>query len=207
MNTTFENLKEEKKNKIINAAIEEFYKWGYKQATTDNIVKKAEISKGSLFQYFGNKEKLYIYVCEYTIQFLTEEFYNKMDMNIPDIFERVKYSIEVKLSWLSRYPNILGFLQNIYYGEEETPYKLPKELRDESTVNAIKDFFINFDKTKFKDDIDIDKAVEVIIWTCKGIEDKYTGQVHIELEMIFNELNKYIDFLRSIFYKEEYRND
>ncbi|RDC49957.1 TetR/AcrR family transcriptional regulator, partial [Acinetobacter sp. RIT592] len=50
MKKTFENLSEEKRLRIINSAIEEFANKGYRRATVDNIVLKAGISKGSVFQ-------------------------------------------------------------------------------------------------------------------------------------------------------------
>ncbi|WGX75248.1 TetR/AcrR family transcriptional regulator [Paraclostridium bifermentans] len=73
MNKTFENLSEEKRLRIINSAIEEFANKGYRRATVDNIVLKAGISKGSIFQYFQNKERLYIYICNYQIDIIKDE--------------------------------------------------------------------------------------------------------------------------------------
>ena len=49
---TAQVMDEEKKQKIINASIEEFSK-GYSLASTNEIVRKAGVSKGLLFHYFG----------------------------------------------------------------------------------------------------------------------------------------------------------
>jgi len=59
---TFFNLPDEKKDKIIDAAINEFSQNHYGKITIDKIVKKAEIPKGSFYQYFENKDDLYIYL-------------------------------------------------------------------------------------------------------------------------------------------------
>lgn len=59
---TFQNLSEEKKNRIVHAALEEFSSRSFSDASITNIVKKAEISRGSFYQYFGNKENLYNYL-------------------------------------------------------------------------------------------------------------------------------------------------
>ena len=45
--TRFENLAEEKKEKIIEAAIEEFIERGYERASINSIIKMADISRGS----------------------------------------------------------------------------------------------------------------------------------------------------------------
>ena len=60
--STFYNLDPSKQEKIINATIKEFAKYGYKNTTISSIAKKAKVSKGSIYQYFKNKEKLYIYI-------------------------------------------------------------------------------------------------------------------------------------------------
>lgn len=66
---TFHNLPAEKRQRIIDAAIDEFAAWPYAKATLDRIVDAAEISKGSMYQYFGGKADLYRYLLtEYMAQ-------------------------------------------------------------------------------------------------------------------------------------------
>ena len=50
MNDKFFDLKKEKQDRIINASLKIFALNGYSRASTDEIVKEAEISKGLLFQ-------------------------------------------------------------------------------------------------------------------------------------------------------------
>ena len=59
---TFLNLPSEKQARILNAAIEEFGKRNVQEANISNIVATAGISRGSLYQYFENKEDMYIYI-------------------------------------------------------------------------------------------------------------------------------------------------
>ncbi|MCG8501318.1 MAG: TetR/AcrR family transcriptional regulator [Firmicutes bacterium] len=59
---TFFNLPEEKRNRIIDAAITVFSTIHYKKVTIDSIVNSAEIPKGSFYQYFENKDDLYKYI-------------------------------------------------------------------------------------------------------------------------------------------------
>lgn len=68
----FEKLDENKKNRIIEAAMNEFIKEGFNGASTNTIVKNAEISKGALFNYFENKENLYLYFlnCQIKSEFI-----------------------------------------------------------------------------------------------------------------------------------------
>lgn len=59
---TFENLSKEKKKKIFNAAVQEFSNARYTEASINQIIKTAEISRGSFYQYFQNKEDIYLYM-------------------------------------------------------------------------------------------------------------------------------------------------
>lgn len=52
----FLELNIEKRTKIIVICITEFSKYGYENNSTNRIVQKANISKGSLFKYFKNKD-------------------------------------------------------------------------------------------------------------------------------------------------------
>jgi AcrR family transcriptional regulator len=49
MFSKFLSLDREKQDRILNAAIKEFALKGYKNASTNEIVREAEISKGLLF--------------------------------------------------------------------------------------------------------------------------------------------------------------
>lgn len=52
-------LKEEIREKILNAALWEFYDKGYKSAAMRNIAKQAKIPTGLIYSYYENKEALF----------------------------------------------------------------------------------------------------------------------------------------------------
>src|SRR5512147_284534 len=56
---TFFNLPQEKRETIMNAAIEEFAEYGLENASTNRIVKNSGIAKGSFYQYFEDKEDVF----------------------------------------------------------------------------------------------------------------------------------------------------
>lgn len=55
-----EREKEQRKNDIIDAAERVFFKKGHEIATMDDVANEAELSKGTLYLYFKNKEDLYL---------------------------------------------------------------------------------------------------------------------------------------------------
>ena len=62
MEPKFLALDQDKQDRILNAAMEEFARNGYKNTSTNKIVKQAGISKGLLFHYFSNKKELYLMI-------------------------------------------------------------------------------------------------------------------------------------------------
>ncbi|MDR1387625.1 MAG: TetR/AcrR family transcriptional regulator [Propionibacteriaceae bacterium] len=61
---TFRNLPDAKRERVLAAAIDEFSQRSVEDAKISNIVRQAGIPRGSLYQYFANKEDIYIYVFE-----------------------------------------------------------------------------------------------------------------------------------------------
>jgi len=59
---TFFNLREAKRALICRAAMAEFATHPFEQASINRIVATAGIAKGSFYQYFENKQDLYLYL-------------------------------------------------------------------------------------------------------------------------------------------------
>jgi TetR/AcrR family transcriptional regulator len=57
--STFENLESSKKERLMNAMIDEFSQVPYSQASINRIIKQAGIPRGSFYQYFTDKEDAY----------------------------------------------------------------------------------------------------------------------------------------------------
>jgi len=61
-NPSFFNLSEAKRNLVTSIALEEFSAASYDAASINQICKKANIAKGSFYQYFTDKLDLYAYI-------------------------------------------------------------------------------------------------------------------------------------------------
>ncbi len=59
---TYLNLSDEKKQKLMNAAKKEFSRVLLSDASINKIIKEADISRGSFYMYFKDKEDLYTYL-------------------------------------------------------------------------------------------------------------------------------------------------
>lgn len=64
----FQTLDQRKRDRILSAALEEFAANGYRHASMNAIVKKAGISKGSLFWYFRSKGLLFSAIVDAAVE-------------------------------------------------------------------------------------------------------------------------------------------
>lgn len=205
MNKTFENLSKEKRQRIINSAIEEFANKGYKNATIDNIVSKAGISKGSIFQYFKNKESLYVYICDYQINIIKDEIFNQKETNETDFFELYRHAARTKFEIVKKSPYVFKFFKTLYSDDSEVAKKWLNDIYINKS-QLVLNFMGDYDKTKFRDDIDIDMAVKAIELTFDGLSMKWMeklsyGNYEKDLKSLFDEVEDYIKFYKKLYYK------
>lgn len=200
----FEGLPEDRKVRIIWACIEEFAKNGYGKASTNTIVKKADISKGILFHYFGSKRNLYLYILDYVTDFAVRKFYTMNSEPPSDIFERIlSYSV-IKLKMYYDEPLIYSF---IYTAFISTPEELKDDIQEKYNRlygENMAVFLKGIDTSAFRKDIDPNKAMESILLFVDAITNKYLGiyksipadEAMANLDRVMKESIEYIDILK-----------
>lgn len=86
---TFFNLPDDKRRTILDLAIDEFAAHDYQTASLSNIVVRAGIAKGSVYQYFADKRELYLYLLQLAAEekkrFLAQSQPPDPGMNLFDI--------------------------------------------------------------------------------------------------------------------------
>ena len=61
---TFFRLPEEKRSRLMEVAWEEFSNTPYAKVSINRIIQAAQIPRGSFYQYFADKEELFLYMVE-----------------------------------------------------------------------------------------------------------------------------------------------
>nr|WP_207716526.1 TetR/AcrR family transcriptional regulator [Clostridium beijerinckii] len=203
----FLNLDSEKQNRILNAAINEFAEKGYENASTNDIVKEAGISKGLLFHYFKNKKQLFLFLYDYCIDVSLTEFYKKIDLNERDFFVRLRQIHLIKAELLNKYPKMLKFIEVANIEKSSDIENDLNMINKDELENASKRVFDGIDLSKFRDGIDIEKAINVVIWSFQGFnakvleEAKLSSSKQINYDKAFIEAEAYTEMLKSCFYK------
>ncbi len=73
---TFFNLSEEKRNRIIEVALNEFAYKPYEKVNVTDIIEKSNIARGSFYQYFKGLDDLYNYLIEHGSE-IKQKYVNK----------------------------------------------------------------------------------------------------------------------------------
>lgn len=160
---TFFNLPQEKRESIVNAAVKEFAEYGLENASTNRIVANSGISKGSFYQYFEDKQDVFMYLLSVLEQEKMQYFRDRHPPSTHmDTFEYFRWMIKAGMEFNSAYPRmtqavsrvLLG--EGLYYGENFAKYR-------EKTTQAL-GMMINqaIERGEVDPSVDVDLAVMVM---------------------------------------------
>ena len=200
MNEKFFEIKNEKQERILNAAIKVFALNGYRKASTDVIVTEAGISKGLLFHYFTNKLSLYEYIIDYSIKYMNFEFTTSVSKYEKDFFELQMMMEQAKIRVMKIYPYMQQFLASLKY---ETDAKAKAVIGEnayslESMFNVI---YKQADTSKFEEYVVVQKVVDMIRWMSDGYLREHLVEGDTDVDVLVSEFSKYLKMLRAHFYR------
>ncbi len=170
------------------------------------MVKEAKISKGSLFNYFNSKKDLYVYLIEYGIQVI-ERLYEQIDLNETDLFKRIEKIGLQKMHIQKEYPHVFDFLASCVQEESVEVTDIIKDKVNPVQEDGKKLIYKDIDYTKFREDIDIEKAIEILNWTMFGFGEKSIHQIDTFEDIgkfgdyYLKEWESYAQILKHSFYK------
>lgn len=135
---TFNNLPDAKRKRILACAIDEFSENSYQEASISNIVRKAEIAKGSFYQYFDDKKAFYRYLVE-----LASKEKLKIINTLPtpgsnsDLFGYMRWQFLAQVYFELHRPQLAKILYRAFI--EDIPFPdMSEELRRRGTTQFFK---------------------------------------------------------------------
>jgi TetR/AcrR family transcriptional regulator len=165
-------LDETKRDKILQASLEEFAEYGYEKASTDRISQRAEVSKGLIFHYFGSKSKLYMITINNCIDDMFEEYKNVKTDNM-DFIGNIKLLMKIKYDFFNKNPLYYRIMLNGFYNSPaELKCELQKRYYELSKIGMgiIADMISNL---QLKKGVSIDNVITVISGIQNILENKY----------------------------------
>ncbi|WP_096186403.1 TetR/AcrR family transcriptional regulator [Evansella halocellulosilytica] len=211
MNDKFLNLKSERREAIINAALKEFATKGYLDASTNTIAKEAGISKPLLFHYTSTKKDLFLYLCEYSFRILKPELIEYLESikKERDVFIRIDQALQLKMKLTHKYQYLYEFYVMTFFTEaEEVKDELASKV-DDVYFTSLEKLNENIDKSKFKDNVNVEKAIKVITWVSEGFANEANKELKTDegysnrndVGKYRQELDGYLSLLKDCFYK------
>ena len=156
-----EREKEQRKNDIIDAAERVFFARGPENATMDDIAEEAELSKGTLYLYFKNKEDLYLAI-HLRGNIILKSLFEKA-VKVPKTgIEKTRAIGNAYVEFFNQYPDYFNAM--IYYESHDIDFedqdsiaseclivgKSTLEILIEAIMTGIKDGSIRSDIDPFK---------------------------------------------------------
>ncbi len=204
----FENIDVDKQIKIENSAMMIFANNGYKKAYMSEIAETANISKATLFYYFGTKKSLYQYIAQLASKKVIDNVSQFTNCENVDFFDYMQQVSEVKMNVLKKSPYLMHFLTTFYLDEDSTATLIRNEIlaanehRQQFDINSL-------DLTNFKDSVDPLMVFDLLQKWTEGYISKLDKQLHLMSdEMIVDyydqlmvDFNDLLVLLKSNFYQ------
>lgn len=202
----FEKVEPAKRERILNAALAEFARKPYADASTNSIVAAAGISKGILFHYFGSKKNLYLYLFNYVGETLEKEIYSSLSFEGNDLPALLRQIGRVKLQVLKRHPNMSDFaLRCVKECPPETRPELAAMIAEQSAKRLDKFVFDNLDVGRFAHGFRSAHTARLIRWALEGYinsverECREEGLRDVPVDDMMDEFDIYVDIIRRAF--------
>ena len=175
MSLNFEKIPQEEQQRILTISLAEFADKGYELASTNSIVKKAGIPKGTLFYYFGSKKALYLYLIDHAVACYTAEVDSSLADLPGELFERLLAMHRLRFDFVVREPLLYRLLFNSFmHTPESLRAELQTRIRQYGTLSAQRRLD-GLDRSRFKDDVDVEKTLELVSLVSEGIFNRYLG--------------------------------
>lgn len=195
-----------RRSRILEAALVEFSKKGYRKASTNTIVREANVSKGLLFHYFISKKDLYILLVEEGLKTIQNEVFEGINFLEKDALDRIHKSSLLKINAYVKHPLFTNLFETVKNVEDEEILQRVHKKQQEVAEETYEKLFSHIDYYLFKDHLTVDRCLNVVRWTIdklgndwqKNHTDPTKRESFTDLEMY---INQYIDLFREAFYR------
>lgn len=138
---TYFNLPKEKREAIEQASILEFANHTFSEASINQIVKASNISRGSFYQYFEDKEDCYLHILTMIAKEKMKLFGTIVNRSEQDsIFDEYEQMLEATIEWIKQKP--LYYQMGMYMDMDDSEFIQKLIKRNQTSM----DYFIQLVK-------------------------------------------------------------
>ncbi|PIO87443.1 hypothetical protein B8A32_09990 [Loigolactobacillus backii] len=198
--STFFNLTEAKKQRLLTAAHAEFSRVPLHEASINRIIQQAKISRGSFYQYFSDKMDLFGYDFIQVHKRQQDDFYQTLIAVKGDFFLAIRTFIDKNLiDFTSGSEN--AYFRNVFLSLSFTEsQRLRKVIRNKHPHGQINELI---DRTKIRvtDDESLQQLVHLITSACFQTIGRYCQKnaqtEQFDLKTLRQDLLRVLDWLEN----------
>lgn len=196
MNEKFFDLKKEKQDRMLNAALKFFAENGFYRASTDEMVREAGVSKGLLFHYFESKAGLYEFVYDYSVKYLIMEMTSTVNNKEHNYFAVRRQIERARTEAMKHFPYMQLFL--LKAEREEAPEVLP--VMREAAETLLSTYDMLYENVDFRGlhGISSERLVKVVEYTLNGLLSEMLEENGFQAECYYREAVLYLDELEAL---------
>ena len=196
MNEKFFDLKKEKQDRMINAALKIFAENGFRMASTDEMVKEAGISKGLLFHYFISKTGLYEFVFDYSVKYLMMEMASAVDGQETDYFQIRRQIEKARTVAMKNFPYMQLFLQRAAEEKEPEVLEAVREVA-EKLLEAYDNVYLQVDFGSMHT-VSPERLVRIVDYTLNGLLTEMVREPGFRPDAYYREAILYLEELEKL---------
>lgn len=183
-------MKPAKRQFILDTAEKLFNRFSIKKTAVDEIAERAQVAKGTIYNYFGNKDGIIREIISEKIAGF-EAVIDRAFSNISDPLEQIKITLIERLRILIDTP----FLSDKDLSTDKENTQLMMNELDTKQKNIISDIIDQAIKKDILPEIDKNRIINTIKFTVKGIEQSIRERLE---SLSFESIEKDIDYLVNL---------
>lgn len=197
---TFMNLPEDKRQRIVEAAMDEFVQYAYDQASINRIVEATGIAKGSFYQYFEDKKDLYGYLIqrgvEEKVAFLQPLMGQTGEL---DFFQLIRALFMAGWAYAKANPKMTAIANRLLNDPNHPVYQELMATRGQDSDDAFKLLIAKaIEKKELRSDIDIEIAALMLSQTGAKLSQRYGDMSRENWENEYSQkLDAFLELLKN----------
>ncbi len=165
------NLPGEKRSRIIAVAVREFAVNGYQRASLNTIVRQVGIAKGSLYQYFDNKEALFLYVFDRFTALVRQTLDDSIsEAAKEDFWQLITGVLGAGIRFIDEQPDYYQIYLKVLF-EPDVPHR--EELIAKVRLFSLDYFGSLCDAARSRGQIRVDVATPMVVFLLDSVLDRF----------------------------------
>ncbi|MDY6904416.1 MAG: TetR/AcrR family transcriptional regulator [Thermodesulfobacteriota bacterium] len=156
---------EKRKKHILKCAKKRFAQYGFYRTQISDIIKDAKIARGTVYQYFENKQAIFITLLENTYTQWEAAVSNAIgDIDLATIHPVAYLRLRIKttLAFLLADPDICSIVMSMGFGLPDDLEDVTRKLEEKIKDIAVNDFILGIHNKHVRPDINIEHAAEMV---------------------------------------------